>query len=75
VARPVVLAPAMNTQMWDHPLTARHLKAVAVDAMRLTIVGPITKTLACGDIGVGAMAEVADIAAAVTSALASEPQK
>jgi len=31
-ARPVILAPAMNTLMWEHSLTARHLRALAVDA-------------------------------------------
>ncbi len=31
-ARPVVLAPAMNTLMWEHPLTARHLRQLAADA-------------------------------------------
>jgi phosphopantothenoylcysteine decarboxylase len=31
-SRPVVLAPAMNTLMWQHPLTARHLRQVAADA-------------------------------------------
>ncbi|MCC6418284.1 MAG: phosphopantothenoylcysteine decarboxylase [Gemmataceae bacterium] len=30
-ARPVVLAPAMNTFMWEHPATARHLRQVAAD--------------------------------------------
>jgi phosphopantothenoylcysteine decarboxylase len=32
LSRPVVLAPAMNTLMWDHPATARHLCQVAADA-------------------------------------------
>jgi phosphopantothenoylcysteine decarboxylase len=31
-ARPVVLAPAMNTLMWEHPLTRRHLRCLAADA-------------------------------------------
>src|SRR5207244_10305246 len=31
LARPVVLAPAMNTLMWDHPLTRRHLRQIAAD--------------------------------------------
>jgi phosphopantothenoylcysteine decarboxylase len=87
VARPVVLAPAMNTLMWEHPLTLRHLRQIAADAVgrnvpndlpaekliewvntnaaKLRIVGPITKQLACGDVGVGAMAEVDEIAAVV----------
>jgi phosphopantothenoylcysteine decarboxylase len=30
-ARPVVLAPAMNTLMWEHPLTARHLRQITED--------------------------------------------
>src|SRR4051812_35204904 len=84
--RPVVLAPAMNTLMWQHPLTARHLRQLAADATRRTlpdwtaeeliewinsnaaklhVVAPITKQLACGDVGAGAMAEVDDIVAAV----------
>ena len=87
VAKPVVLAPAMNTLMWEHPFTKKHLRAVAADfgaghipghladddlirqindrAKGLHIVGPITKRLACGDVGVGAMAEVPEVIAAV----------
>ncbi|HJZ89628.1 MAG TPA: flavoprotein [Gemmataceae bacterium] len=30
--RPIVLAPAMNTMMWEHPMTRRHLRAIAADA-------------------------------------------
>jgi phosphopantothenoylcysteine decarboxylase len=87
VSRPVVLAPAMNTLMWEHPLTARHLRQLAADAAgreppgglgaedliewinsnspKMRVVGPITKRLACGDVGVGAMAEVDAIVAAI----------
>ncbi len=84
--RPVVLAPAMNTLMWQHPATERHLRQVADDmgmaspvalsldeliewinarARRLRIVAPESRRLACGDVGVGAMAALEDIAAAV----------
>jgi phosphopantothenoylcysteine decarboxylase len=81
--RPVVLAPAMNTLMWLHPLTGRHLRQLAADCgggeapagldldelvawinercSRLRIVGPQSKRLACGDVGVGAMADVEEI--------------
>ena len=31
LAKPVVLAPAMNTLMWQHPFTRRHLRAIAAD--------------------------------------------
>jgi phosphopantothenoylcysteine decarboxylase len=93
-ARPVVLAPAMNTFMWEHPLTGRHLRQVAIDAgaseapsdlepeslldwmnqhcRRLRVVPPISKRLACGDVGVGAMAAVDMIVAAVQGACAVE---
>jgi phosphopantothenoylcysteine decarboxylase len=89
-ARPVVLAPAMNTLMWQHPATARHLRQIAEDAglvapefrdqdglvewinaqrSALCLVAPVSKTLACGDLGPGAMAEVPDIVAAVEANL------
>jgi phosphopantothenoylcysteine decarboxylase len=85
--RPVLLAPAMNTLMWEHPLTRRHLWQLAADASpapvppeadldmlvawlndhcpRLCVVPPQSKRLACGDIGVGAMAAVNEIATEV----------
>ena len=69
MSRPIVLAPAMNTLMWEHPLTARHLRQVSTDARNLRIVEPITKGLACGDVGIGAMAEVDEIAARVSTIL------
>jgi phosphopantothenoylcysteine decarboxylase len=37
--RPVVLAPAMNTLMWEHPLTARHLGQLAQDAGLASLAG------------------------------------
>src|SRR5262249_36965807 len=90
-ARPVVLAPAMNTLMWQHPLTARHIRQLAEDAgapvpaevrdldgildwinarcERLWVVPPASKRLACGDVGVGALAGLDDIAAVVAQTL------
>jgi phosphopantothenoylcysteine decarboxylase len=57
-ARPVLLAPAMNTLMWEHPVTARHLKQIAEDiGPTLHVIPPISKQLACDDVGLGAMAE------------------
>eukprot|EP01112_Ceratiomyxa_fruticulosa_P010890 TRINITY_DN2902_c0_g1_i4.p1 TRINITY_DN2902_c0_g1~~TRINITY_DN2902_c0_g1_i4.p1 ORF type:complete len:272 (+),score=50.72 TRINITY_DN2902_c0_g1_i4:107-817(+) len=60
--KPLVLAPAMNTMMWDNPHTARHLKLVQELSANVHIIPPISKKLACGDIGTGAMASVEDIA-------------
>ncbi|EES02299.1 hypothetical protein BDA96_03G033100 [Sorghum bicolor] len=58
-SKPVYVAPAMNTFMWDNPFTARHL-AVLRD-LGMSIVQPVTKRLACGDYGNGAMAEPSEI--------------
>jgi phosphopantothenoylcysteine decarboxylase len=89
-ARPVVLAPAMNTFMWQHPLTEYHLRLLAAEQRvplghdldgvvafinrfcpRLRVVAPVSKRLACGDVGVGALAELADIVAAVEEVLSA----
>jgi len=63
--KPIVLAPAMNTLMWDHPATARHLAQIREDMGRVVVVQPQVKTLACDDVGVGAMASHRDIVAAI----------
>ncbi|CEQ39794.1 SPOSA6832_01338 [Sporobolomyces salmonicolor] len=53
---PVHLFPAMNTHMFSHPLTAKQLAFVKAE-LGYTVHGPIAKTLACGDVGMGAMTE------------------
>ena len=63
----VCMAPAMNTQMWASPFTSRHMGAVAEVCASLHWLQPISKELACGDTGVGAMMEPRDIAIAVHS--------
>ncbi|KAL1927790.1 hypothetical protein VTP01DRAFT_3611 [Rhizomucor pusillus] len=55
-SKPVIVCPAMNTNMWNHPFTARHL-GVLRELLRFHVIDPISKQLACGDTGVGAMAE------------------
>jgi phosphopantothenoylcysteine decarboxylase len=61
-AKPVILAPAMNTLMWEHPATARHLAQIAADlGASLRVVEPISKKLACDDVGLGAMASREEI--------------
>jgi phosphopantothenoylcysteine decarboxylase/phosphopantothenate--cysteine ligase len=61
---PVLLCPAMNTQMWDHPTTRRNLSWIA-ETGRYQVVAPTAKRLACGEVGVGGLAEVPDILAAL----------
>lgn len=48
--KPVVVAPAMNTHMWEHPFTARHLRVLS-EELGYTVVDPVAKLLACGDRG------------------------
>ncbi len=70
--RPVILAPAMNTLMWQNPFTGRHLSQLAemnAHGFRIKIVPPAVKKLACDDFGVGAMAERPEIMAAVAISL------
>ena len=60
-AKPVFVAPAMNTNMWDHPMTSKHLDILR-EELRFHVIPPISKVLACGDYGNGAMEEVVNIA-------------
>jgi phosphopantothenoylcysteine decarboxylase len=57
------VAPAMNTFMWDSPFTSEHL--FKLRKIGVKVVPPVSKALACGDIGTGAMASPVDIAASV----------
>jgi len=61
--KPFLVAPAMNTMMWDHPVTASHLATLKQWGVR--VIEPVEKKLACGDMGMGGMAAVEEIAAAV----------
>lgn len=59
--KPMVFAPAMNTDMWDKMITREQLRAIANYQWASRMVGPQVKTLACGDHGLGAMADIAVI--------------
>ena len=50
----------MNTLMYEHPLTDEHLRVIR-EVIGYTVIGPIGKALACGDVGLGAMTEWKDI--------------
>jgi phosphopantothenoylcysteine decarboxylase/phosphopantothenate--cysteine ligase len=66
---PVVLAPAMNTAMYEHPAVSANLETLRRRGVRL--LGPGSGDLACGETGPGRLLEPAEIAAAV---LAPDPQ-
>jgi phosphopantothenoylcysteine decarboxylase len=61
---PTFVYPAMNTLMYEHPLTAQHVRTIR-EVVGYHVVGPISKGLACGDVGEGAMVEWREIVASV----------
>ncbi|PVA07160.1 bifunctional phosphopantothenoylcysteine decarboxylase/phosphopantothenate--cysteine ligase CoaBC [Thalassorhabdomicrobium marinisediminis] len=69
--KPVLIAPAMNVRMWEHPATRRNLATLQKDGI-LTC-GPNKGDMACGEFGYGRMAEPLEIVAAVEGALADGP--
>lgn len=70
---PVLIAPAMNVRMWEHPATRRNLATLRADG--ITTVGPNEGGMACGEFGPGRMAEPLEIVAAVEAALSDGPLK
>ena len=72
--KPIVLAPAMNTAMWEHPLTKQQLQSIMEFAPcdLVNVVSPTVKTLACGEVGIGALAPLEDILGAVCDIFSSK---
>jgi phosphopantothenoylcysteine decarboxylase/phosphopantothenate--cysteine ligase len=68
--KPVILAPSMNVEMWDNPAFQRNLTAARTDGAHL--VSPQIDTLACGEVGIGKMAEPTTIFKAVEAHFALE---
>ncbi|SEN80785.1 bifunctional phosphopantothenoylcysteine decarboxylase/phosphopantothenate--cysteine ligase CoaBC [Palleronia pelagia] len=68
---PVLVAPAMNVRMWEHPATQRNLATLASDG--IARVGPNAGGMACGEYGPGRMAEVPEIIAAIETRLGGGP--
>jgi phosphopantothenoylcysteine decarboxylase/phosphopantothenate--cysteine ligase len=66
--KPVLCAPAMNVRMWAHSATRRNLAQLAADGIRF--VGPEEGAMACGEYGMGRMAEVEAIVAAIEAMFA-----
>ena len=61
--KPLYLAPAMNTDMWEHPAVQQNL--ATLKARGVNIIAPAEGELACGATGAGRMAEPEDIASAI----------
>ncbi|MGH6887589.1 MAG: bifunctional phosphopantothenoylcysteine decarboxylase/phosphopantothenate--cysteine ligase CoaBC [Rhizomicrobium sp.] len=65
--KPVLMAPAMNVRMWNHPATQRNLARLIADGVAFT--GPAEGDMACGEVGPGRMAEPDEIVSAVARLL------
>ena len=68
----IILAPAMNTAMWRHPITRKQIHMLeedwGVDKQHdgwIELLRPMEKTLACGDVGSGAMREWSEIVSVI----------
>jgi len=70
---PVMIAPAMNVRMWDHPATQRNLETLRADGIH--VCGPDEGDMACGEFGFGRMSEPESIADAASDVLLSGPLK
>ncbi|MEX0285850.1 MAG: bifunctional phosphopantothenoylcysteine decarboxylase/phosphopantothenate--cysteine ligase CoaBC [Paracoccaceae bacterium] len=68
---PVLIAPAMNVRMWQHPAVQRNIATLKADGVRF--VGPNDGDMACGEYGPGRMSEPLEIVAAVEAALQAGP--
>ena len=65
---PLMVAPAMNRQMWENKATQRNIAQLAADGV--AILGPASGGQACGEVGLGRMLEPAEIVAEIESQLA-----
>ncbi len=67
---PVIVAPAMNVAMWQHPAVKANIEVLR--ARGVSVVEPGTGYLACGAIGEGRLAEVSEIVAAAAARLGAK---
>lgn len=58
--KPILLFPAMNTEMWQHPRIQEHVKQMG-SLSHVGIVNPVSGVLACGDIGAGKFPEISAV--------------
>lgn len=69
--KPVLVAPAMNVRMWEHPATQRNIATLKGDGV--LFVGPNEGDMACGEFGPGRMSEPLEIVSAISAAIADGP--
>ena len=64
---PLIVAPAMNRQMWEHPATRRNVAQLKRDGV--IVLGPDSGDQACGETGMGRMLEADELAEAISAFL------
>jgi len=69
--KPVICAPAMNVRMWEHAATQANV--ATLKARGIIFVGPTEGDMACGEFGMGRMAEPTDLVAALQTFFAAAP--
>ena len=69
--KPILVAPAMNVRMWEHPATVANI--ALLEARGVKRVGPEPGPMACGEFGMGRMAEPIQILYAVAALLSADP--
>lgn len=69
--KPVLIAPAMNVEMWNHPATQKNLNTLKNN--KIKVIGPNPGDLACGEIGSGRMAEPIEIMDMIKAILKAGP--
>lgn len=70
--KPVLIAPAMNTRMWDHPISRQNLETLK-SVPNYQVIEPASGSLACGEVGEGHLADQETILQALYAAL--HPQR
>jgi phosphopantothenoylcysteine decarboxylase/phosphopantothenate--cysteine ligase len=68
--KPIVIAPAMNERMWEHPATKRNIAQLKKDGIQF--IAPDAGALACGEIGQGRLAGVDTIVSSIMERLGGE---
>lgn len=69
--KPVLMVPAMNVRMWDHPATQRNVETLRADGV--TVMDPDEGAMACGEYGPGRLPEPLEIAQRIEALLSDGP--
>jgi phosphopantothenoylcysteine decarboxylase/phosphopantothenate--cysteine ligase len=68
--KPVMVAPSMNVRMWEHPATRANMTTLR--SRDITVLGPDSGDMACGEFGEGRMVEPGEIVAAIERSFADQ---